>query len=311
MNPAILDWLLTQRCTTPHPTLPTLSAWKRLFDAQSGAWAEPVDRAIVGGFLADRVAYAFAAGYQSALQRLVPTLPLREFAALCVTEAGGGHPRDIQTKLEPCAAGWTLNGCKRFVSCAHEAHTLLIVASMGRSSEGKNQLKLVSLRNDTPGVSLEPMDPLSFVPEISHAQVRLEDVRVTQSRLLPGDGYLDYVKPFRTIEDVHVLAAVLAHLFRVASSWAWPGNVRARLVSLLTGVRALATCEPSAPAVHVALAGALEQTGAFLHEVEPHWQTVEPAARSAWQRDRALLGVAQGVRDQRLKAAWRHFGQEG
>ena len=40
----------------------------------------------------------------------------------------------------------------------------------------------------------------AFVPEISHAEVELDRVKVSDADVLPGDGYDDYLKPFRTIE---------------------------------------------------------------------------------------------------------------
>lgn len=57
------------------------------------AWipADPFEAAVVGGLTADRLGYAFAAGYASALRRLVPTLDQATSACLCVTEAGGAQ----------------------------------------------------------------------------------------------------------------------------------------------------------------------------------------------------------------------------
>ena len=37
-----------------------------------------------------------------------------------------------------------------------------------------------------------------------------------EADLLPGDGYDIYLKPFRTIEDIHVHAALIGYLVGVA-----------------------------------------------------------------------------------------------
>ena len=66
------------------------------------------------------------------------------------------------------------------------------------------------------------MPPTRFVPEVPHAQVLMQDLRVSASALLPHDGYDAYVKPFRTIEDLHVTLAVLAYLLREARVRHWP-----------------------------------------------------------------------------------------
>lgn len=78
------------------------------------------------------------------------------------------------------------------------------------------------------------------------------------AEVLPGDGYDDYIKPFRTLEDVHV---------------------------------------------HLAL-------GAFLlGDSAPHWERVEPGERARWQRDQALLQIADSARAARTEAAWRALGE--
>ncbi len=46
-----------------------------------------------------------------------------------------------------------------------------------------------------------------FVPEVPHARVQLNDVRLDAAALLPGDGYQAYVQPFRSIADMHVTLA--------------------------------------------------------------------------------------------------------
>ncbi len=73
-----------------------------------------------------------------------------------------------------------------------------------------------------PGVRLLPMPATRFVPEVPHARVQLDDVHVEDDELLPGDGYDAYVKPFRSIEDMHVTLAVLAYLLREARQRGWP-----------------------------------------------------------------------------------------
>ncbi len=48
-------------------------------------------------------------------------------------------------------------------------------------------------------------------------------MHVADDELLPGDGYDDLLKPFRTIEDTHVLAAAvgwdLAHSLLCGAAW--------------------------------------------------------------------------------------------
>jgi len=101
-NPlAIIDWLVSQPAPADAAQPPTIKAWKSRHDKELAPWIDTPDRAVAGGFLADRVAYAFANGYHSALLGLVPSLSPDAFPALCITEEGGGHPRMIKSRLAP------------------------------------------------------------------------------------------------------------------------------------------------------------------------------------------------------------------
>jgi hypothetical protein len=166
-------------------------------------------------------------------------------------------------------------------------------------------IRVARVASDALGVTVQPMPATRFVPEVSHAQLRFEDVRVADDALLPGDGYDDYVKRFRTVEDLHVNAAIFGYLVREARRLEWPGPWIERAVAVLHGIRALAGEDASAPATHVALAGALAWTAALISESEKLWgESAGDPACERWTRDRELLGVAGGVRAQRTARAW-------
>ncbi len=84
------------------------------------------------------------------------------------------------------------------------------------------------------------MPDTRFVPEVPHARVQLDAVRVDAAQLLPGDGYDSHVKPFRTLEDTHVALAVLAYLLREARQRGWPPAFAERLCAVLAALAALA-----------------------------------------------------------------------
>jgi hypothetical protein len=92
------------------------------------------------------------------------------------------------------------------------------------------------VRADQPGVTIVPMPETAFVPEVPHARIHLQDVAIDAASLLPGDGYSNYVKPFRTLEDTFVTAAVLAYLLREARARGWPADLRERLSASLVGL---------------------------------------------------------------------------
>ncbi|MGX1763157.1 hypothetical protein ACWIG5_40770, partial [Streptomyces lydicus] len=113
------------------------------------------------------------------------------------------------------------------------------------------------------------------------------------------------LKPFRTIEDIHVLAATLGWLVRVARASAWPQSVLERLLTGVAAVRGLDIDAPGSPGVHIALGGVFEFVQRLSAELDSLWGSADSLTRERWERDRPLLGVAGRVREQRLATAWR------
>jgi hypothetical protein len=306
-----MEWLMSRsRDINPAP-VESLVSFKALTDEETASFALPIDRAVTGGFLADRMAYAFAAGYGAALVRLVPELPRETIVSLCVSERGGAHPRAIETRLgktDMAGGKFVLTGKKTFITAAVEARMLLVAASTGTGRDGKNRIKMVLVGRDEPGVTITPMTDLPFVPEISHGVVSFAGVAVDECDILSGDGYLDYIKPFRTIEDLHVLGAVMGHLLRIAALFTWPQEVVEELLALTAAVRELAAEKPLSPALHVALAGFMTLFDRLLTAIEPLWEETDARTRAGWMRDRALLSVAEKARQARRGAAWSYYG---
>jgi acyl-CoA dehydrogenase len=310
----IIDWILTQAKFIEDSSFPHFSDWRQeVYFQKAKSWSDPADIAIAGGFFADRVSYAFAAGYHSSLHRLVPSLPFDTITAFCVTEEGGGHPRAIKTKMESVKSNenglslFRLNGTKKFITCASEAELLVVAVSTGVGADGKNHIRMVLLNRGMEGITVIPMKDLHFVPEISHGILRLEDVEVMETDLLPGDGYTEYIKPFRTIEDLHVSAAILGYLFRIACLYDWPREVKEKILCLMVTVRTLAVSDPDAPEVHIAFGGVFSQISNLLQAVAPFWENVEIEIRKAWDRDKELLNVAGSARKRRLQTAWSFY----
>lgn len=297
--------LLEQLLSSPAATAAPSEDWWTHYLTAARPWSAPIERAAAGGFTADRLAYAFAAGYHNALRALLPDLPDDLPAALCITEDGGAHPRAIATRLETPAEGtWRLTGTKRWATLADRARILFVAASTGQTPDGRNQLRLVRVPVDAPGVTITLMPETAFTPEIRHAVVRFDAVPISATDVLPGDGYQHYIKPFRTVEDLHVHAALAGHLLGVARRHRWPRESCEQLATFLAALRTLADAPPSSAAVHVTLAGLLELLGRFLTETRAHWELVDAEARARWDRDQGLLAVAARARVQRREAAW-------
>lgn len=298
----LLRFLLTES-PTPAPLGSVEDWWTRHLQLSS-RFSLPVDVAFAGGFAADRLGYAFASGYHSALRTLLPQLLPQHRYALCVTEAGGGHPAAMQTRLTGSVDGpLRLDGTKAFVTLGTAADELLVVASEGQDAQGRNRLRLVRIDSRRAGVTVTELPETPFVPEVPHAELRLHEVAIAPEEVLPGDGYERYVKPFRTVEDCHVFAAVLGWLLQVARRSGWPDEVREELLALAVMMRGLAQADAASPAVHLALAGAIDLFRKRVDGLGPLWEQVDTPTRERWERDRLLLNVAGKVRAKRRETA--------
>jgi alkylation response protein AidB-like acyl-CoA dehydrogenase len=264
--------------------------------ASLAAWP-PWARAALGGLAADRLGVAFVAGYAAALGRLFPEAGPR--ACLAATESGGAHPRAIATRVDERGA---LHGEKTFATMAPHAERIVVVASRGVQN-ARNLLVAAVVSARAPGLTVTPRGPTPFAPEIPHARVALDGV--VPEVILPGDGYDDYLKPFRTVEDVHVLAAACGYMIRVTRERGLGEALGARLAGLVATLAALSAAAPRSAGVHVALAGALATFHDAVARLEASWALGGgDDERARWERDRPLLLVAQGARDARERAAW-------
>ncbi len=289
--------------------------WWAMYKGFPKNWTN-FDRAVVSGIRSPNVAFAFAGGYQSALHHLVPSLPRDQVVCFCATEEGGAHPKAIITSLAPVDATrggmdttmtFKLNGHKRWISLAVEANLLLVVASTGENPEGFVDFRIVQVPASNQGVIVTSMDFVPLLPEVTHGEIDFRDVEIPREAILPGDGYKDFLRPFRTIEDIFVVSGVLGYLLRVAKLANWPNPKLEMLCSLLTSFRDILFSNLKAPSTHIALGGGFALLEEFLTASRPLWDKTDASIREAWQRDSALLTVAQKARVARLQSAWQQI----
>lgn len=219
----------------------------------------PFELAVLGGACAATPGLAFLAGYQGALRVLWPSAPA-SLGALCVTENKSTRPADMSTRLQ----GLLLNGRKDFVTAGDAADWMLVAAREDVHGESP-RLALAVVHAGAPGMRVENLPPLPLMPDVSHARLHLHNVHCER---LAGDGWDAYVKPFRSIEDVHVLAALTAWHYGVARECQWPQPLQLKLLALLAGCAEVARLSPSAAVTHVLLAGLFEQQAALKPELE-------------------------------------------
>lgn len=251
-------------------------------------------QAVYGGRLATTPGLAFLAGYQAALRALWPDAP-PGLGALCTTERRKLRPADMTTRCE----NGQLSGSKDFVTTGDAAQWLLVSAREEGAGESP-RLGLFVIESAGVGVSLVAGPDLPIVPDIAHGRLSLEQAA---GRRLPGDGWSEYVKPFRTHEDLHVLAALTAWLYGIALPEQWPRPLALRLLGVLAAAAEVARQPANEPATHLLLAALLEQFAALQPEVDRALMESQGSWNAMWKRDRAVLGIARDAQTRRLEQA--------
>ncbi|MEP4525165.1 MAG: acyl-CoA dehydrogenase family protein [Alloalcanivorax venustensis] len=305
-----LKFCLTQPTEIPAPD--GLQAWCEQWRRLAAERHDPVGLALRCGFAADRVGWAFAAGYQSALRQLIQvnggTVDDHELLAMCATEAAGNRPRDIETRIaDDGPGGVTVTGRKTWTTLGSACTGLLVVGRVdGGGENARPALKIARVDTYAQGVSLVEKPPLEFVPEVPHVAAVFDGAKA--EALMPGDGYSDFVKPFRTVEDTFIALAVQAWLVREGRARGWPRSFLESLIASLTGLAAVAAQPAGAPATHIALAGALARTNDLYQHADELWTGEQDAAAERWRRDRPLFQVAGKPRAMRAQRAWESLG---
>jgi acyl-CoA dehydrogenase len=284
----------------PEPSLTTLEAWLEARDAWPAPPAAAWDLAIEAAVASDRLAFAFASGFEAALRRLTGEAAI----GLGATEEGGPHPRAIQTRARPDGSGYRLDGVKRFVTLGPVARAFWVIARRGEQADGRPELVAVRLAADHPGLRVEPLPPAPMVPELPHARLVLEQVHVDADAFVAGDGYTGVLRPFRTVEDVFVHGAVAARLAADGLRHGWPEPLVEALLAVVAGLTPLSEADPSAPETHLALAGVLAGLEAQLDAIDDAMGRSPAALAERWARDRSLMRVAEGARRARRARAW-------
>ncbi|RII79416.1 acyl-CoA dehydrogenase middle domain-containing protein [Pseudomonas monteilii] len=255
----------------------------------------PFELAVLGGRAMATPGLAFLVGYQAALRVLWPSAP-PSLGALCATERRSVRPADMHTRLDHLR----LTGSKDFVTAGLDAEWLL-VAARSEAAGAAPQLNLAVVYPGEPGVTLEPLPTLPLMPEVGHGRLVLEQAAC---ELLAGDGWDAYVKPFRSLEDLYVLAALTAWLYGVGQACAWPQGLRLQLLGLLAGCAEGSRQCADSVGCHLLLGGLFAQFQALRGEIDAalaagpaHWAQI-------WQRDQGVMALAAAAREKRLNKAW-------
>lgn len=192
-------------------TAATEVEWYDLWLTEDVSGHQHLTTALVGGALADRLAWVFHAGYQGMMRYAFPFCPKTDWASYLVAEdKTGEYPGTV---LKRSASGMILSGCKSWVAASEHVRHLVVRAT------GPQEDMIIMVERDEPGVSLSSRDKAGFLGDMSQGFAAFEDVaidddRVFTSRHLPAN--------FDQSEPHHVLTAL--NSFMVSQTLKLGGN---------------------------------------------------------------------------------------
>jgi len=290
-----------------EPLFETKEFIRSLASAQITGLAEPFERLVHSAMVAGSQANAGIAGHQAAVRRLFPQTPADAITCFCVSEKRGPHPRYIETRLDSTAGQWQLSGEKMWGTMAPPATLLYVAASTG-VVDGQNQLKMVGVKSDAPGITQIPLPPERAAGDVPICDLRFEATPVDEDMVLHADAYEGYIKPFRLVEDVFSTAAMQVALLRLGPAAGLSHAQREELFGLIVQAHAIAESAMDAPGEILLITSYLQSSQVFWSTLEVAFVSATEEVRGSWSVGRPILGVAARAREQRRKNAWLAMG---
>ena len=239
------------------------------------------------GLRATTIGQAFALGYRCALQELLPTLPQDQWAAFCVTEEAGVHPKKLTTTL---SSDNLISGEKSFVSMADKATQLIVIAVAGRNGD-RPLLKAVKVSMPVVGAQVDVMPSMGMMPEVGHGKLTLENV---PCEVLEGDGYLDFNKKFRTIEDAHLLMAFTSLILSKSVRFGLDDSLIDECLVIISSLFSLSF--EDAPINTLQLSGLYKLFEVLRDKFEIQLSEINAGFKSEWERDSKVFGLSKKTR---------------
>ncbi len=259
----------------------------------------PIDKAILGGFSCQQFSFAFMAGYQTALEIMFPLIAPNEIKALCVSETKGVHPKSIQTTL----INNRINGLKTYVTAGSEVAHLLVLCKTDQTLNNRPVLKMVHLPRTAKNINITDFE-LPFMKEVKHGKLQLNNTEITTNQILEGDGYDQYTKPFRTLEDICVSASYQAMLLRQAIDNQWADDLRDQIILSIYTLKKLLELSFSDQETILLVAAHQQNFDRLLPEIELHIADHATSHFKAdWEINKRFLSMGQKLRRHRVAKA--------
>jgi acyl-CoA dehydrogenase len=253
------------------------------------------EKAVFSGFSSVQLSFAFLSGYEAACY----FISKKRLSCVCATEKTKGSPsKSINTRITKMDENFSmLKGEKSFVTFGEYSKYLLIFAK-----DDDSIVRCVLLNSNQQGIEFESPDKkLNFLNEIPHSKIKL-DLKISNDCILKGDGYIHYLKPFRTIEDIHVFGSFLGYFIRVGRLSNWDQSLLIKMLKLIILLNNSIQFNLLSPVNHLILNEIHEEFKSILEQIlklKFHNKEEE----KLFLRDKMIFKVSDSIREQRKQSA--------
>ncbi len=241
---------------------PDEAAWYQTWHDQGLVGLPPVDCALRGGMLADRLPWVFIAGYQATIRHVFPGVPAQGWAAYAATEDKVDPESHPPTVLDDERR---LHGCKSWVAQSRCVDHLVVTVA--------DKCVLVSAAQ--PGVHLSHREAPGFLAAMSQGFARFDGVEVDR------DYASNLVRQFGRGEPRFVLLAGTGYLLGQLAGR--DAQLQDDLISLALGFAEICVSDDGAHKILAAFDRALQAA------IERFAAVVDCNALPDWETDRRLL----------------------
>lgn len=181
----------------------TEADWRQLWDANSIDTYSHLAMSLLGGALADRLAWVFHAGYQGMMRYAFPFCPQQGWSSYLVAEdKSGEYPGTELTRVDGQVY---LSGYKSWVAAVDHVDHLVVTTLDARTSDNV----MVLIHSGMTGVSLSSRNAPGFLSELSQGFAAFEKVQIPDNCIFTND---DLPADFSLSEPHHVLTALNAFM---------------------------------------------------------------------------------------------------
>ena len=269
----------------------TESKWNENWMSNDVSAHEPLVIALLGGAMADRLAWVFHAGYQGMMRYAFPFCPQQGWASYLVAEdKTGEYPGTVLTKSDDQNK---LSGYKSWVAASDHVDHLVVQVT------GSEENTLLLIDRNEAGVSLSSRESPGFLADLSQGFAAFESVSVAAERVFSS---ADQPPNFAQSEPHHVLTALNAFMTSQALKLGGDPDFLNKAISSLHLAGKLVEDNTVDDDFFLGIADLDAATTETARSFEQFLEDNDTSLHLRWQRDRGLVKMFS--RGLQKRASW-------